>query len=113
MHARITQVRILPGKVQQFAAAVDALLPAARKQAGFRGLFILRGGEDDKPEATLISIWESLADLRASEGNMFYYEGLSNLFTFCDGYPLMHEEEILAGEFTPQHSSVHAVKQSG
>jgi heme-degrading monooxygenase HmoA len=70
-----------------------------RKQAGYRGLIVLRTGEDDKPEASTISMWESLAHLRASESNMFYYNALRQLFECCEGYPIMHEEEVLVSDF--------------
>ncbi len=98
MHARITRVRILPGKRQQFTADVESLMPALRGQRGYRNALVLRGGEDDRPEATLISVWDSLEDLRASEANMYYYEVLARLFSSCEGYPIMHEEEVLLSE---------------
>jgi heme-degrading monooxygenase HmoA len=99
MHVRVTQLRIFPGKVEEFSHAVDSMLPAARKQAGYRGLIVLRTGEEDKPEATTISVWETLADLRSSESNMFYYDALRRLFECCEGYPIMHEEEVLVSDF--------------
>lgn len=99
MHARVTRLRILPGKIEQFTKAVDSMVPAARKQQGFRALLVLRTGDESHPEATTVSVWESLDDLRASESNMFYFEALARLFSCCEGYPIMHEEEVLLSEF--------------
>jgi heme-degrading monooxygenase HmoA len=104
MHVRVTQLRILTGKVAEFSQAVDSMLPAARKQTGYRGLIVLRAGEEDKPEATTISMWQTLGDLRASESNMFYYESLRRLFDCCEGYPIMHEEEVLVSDFVQARS---------
>jgi quinol monooxygenase YgiN len=101
MFARITKLRVLPGKLNEFSAAIDSLRPAARKQNGYRGVLVLRAGEDG-PDVTLISIWDSLQDLRASESNMYYFEVISRLFACCEGYPLMHEEEVLLNEVAPR-----------
>ena len=104
MHVRVTQLRIIPGKVAEFSQALDSLLPAVRKQVGYRGLVVLRAGVEDKPEATTISMWQTLADLRATETNMFYYEALRRLFDCCEGYPIMHEEEVLVSDFVQARS---------
>jgi heme-degrading monooxygenase HmoA len=104
MHVRVTQLRILTGKVEEFSRAVDSLIPAIHRQSGYRGLIVLHSGEEDKPEATAISMWESLAHLRASESNMFYYEALRRLFECCEGYPIMHEEEVLVSDFVQARS---------
>jgi heme-degrading monooxygenase HmoA len=98
MHARVTQYRIRPGKMEEFAAGVDSLIPALHKLAGFRSLLILRGGEPNKPEATAISIWDTVAELRAGDNNIFYYQALARLLACCDGFPAVREQEVLVSE---------------
>jgi hypothetical protein len=72
-------------------------MPTLRKQTGYHSALVLGAGEEER-EATVISIWNSLQDLRASESNMFYFGALAKLFACCEGYPLMHEEEVLVSE---------------
>lgn len=99
MHARVTQFRILPGKQEDFRAAVDSLIPLLRKQVGFRALLVLRTSEGPVPEATVVSIWNSLEDLKGSEKNLFLYQALSRVLAFCEGFPIIREHQVMASEF--------------
>lgn len=99
MHARVTLFRILPGKTEQFTAAVDTLMPAIHRLKGFRFLLVLRGPEKDRPEATTISVWESLEDLHAGDNNVFLNQALARLLSCCDGFPKIREQEVLLSEF--------------
>lgn len=99
MHARVTQVRILSGKMEEFREAVDSLVPAIRRQAGFRALLVLGTTPGPAPEAMVVSIWDSLDKLKESEKNLFLYQALSRVLGFCDGFPLIREREVLVSEF--------------
>ena len=99
MNARVSQYRIIPGKIEEFARAVDSVRPLIRKQEGFRALITLRTGDTAAPEAMIISVWDSLEELRASEKSMFLYQALSRLLGLCQGFPAIHEHEVLASEF--------------
>lgn len=98
MHARVTQYHIRPGKMDEFTAGVDSMIPALHKLAGFRSLLILRGGEPNKPEATSISLWDTAEELRAGDNNIFYYQAISRLLACCDGFPAVREHEVLVSE---------------
>jgi heme-degrading monooxygenase HmoA len=105
MYARVMQVHILPGKLDDFLGAVDSLMPALKKQAGFRAMVILRSaetpateGNDREISATTYTIWESIEHLRASEKNMFLYQALARMQEFEKGFPQIREEEVLASE---------------
>ena len=105
MYARVMQIRILPGKLNDFLVAVESLRPGLRKQAGFRGMMILRSPETPVKEggereisATTFTIWESMEHLRASEKNMFLYQALARWQEYCKGFPQIHEEEVIASE---------------
>lgn len=97
MHARVTQFRILPGKLDDFRAAVQSLIPLLNRQSGFRNLIVLRTTDGPAPEATVISVWNSLSDLKASEKNLFLYQAISRVLEFCEGFPLIREHEVITG----------------
>lgn len=99
MHARVTQFRILPGKLNDFRAAAESLRPLLHKQAGFRALVVLRTGEGPQPEATVVSVWDSFEHLKGSEKNLFLYQAISRVLAFCEGFPIIREHEVLVSEF--------------
>ena len=105
MYARVMQVRILPGKLDDFLGAVDSLMPALRKQSGFRAMMILRSaetpakdGNDREIGATTFTIWESMEHMRASEKNLFLYQALARMKEHYKGFPQIREEELIASE---------------
>ncbi len=91
MYARVWKFGILPGKVEEFAV----------RQAGFRGLLVLRGGPGEKLEATAVSAWESLVALRNSENSAFE-QMLARILPLCEHHPSMREEEVMVSEFVSQ-----------
>jgi heme-degrading monooxygenase HmoA len=99
MHARVTHFRILPGKVGDFRQAVDSVIPKIRLQQGFRAMVVLKTEEGTRPEATIVSVWDSFDDLKASEKNLFLYQAISRLLAHCDGFPTIREHEVLVSEF--------------
>jgi heme-degrading monooxygenase HmoA len=103
MFARVWKVGILPGKADEFAADVRSIIPAWRKTAGFRGLFVLRTGPA-MLEGTVISLWESLDALRGSENNTFR-EAVALLMTCCEPHPHVREEEVLVSDFESSEAS--------
>ena len=105
MFARIMQVQILPGKLNEFIVAAESLRPGLRKQDGFRAMMILRSaetpakdGDDREIHATTISVWESMEHMRASEKNMFLYQALARMKASYKGFPQIREEEVIASE---------------
>ncbi len=99
MFARATELRVLRGKLEEFTAAVQSMLPSLREQPGFRALIVLRPAGKAVPEAVTLSLWDSLEDLKASEKNLFLYQALSRLMGSCEGFPKIHEHEVLVSEF--------------
>src|ERR1700674_1810561 len=71
MYARVWKFNILPGKGEEFAAAINSFIRLRRRQAGFRGVLVLRGGPGEKLEATGLSAWDSLEALRNSETSAY------------------------------------------
>lgn len=103
MHTRITQFHIRQGKIEEFLESVDSLIPLMRQQQGFRALLVLRGDSlpAATPEATVITVWDSLDSLRASEENLYFYRAMARVLEFSDGFPAIREHEVLASEFAP------------
>lgn len=102
MHARITQFHIRQGKLEEFVTAVDSLVPLMHEQKGFRGLLVLRGDSaaGGPSQATVITTWDSLDSLRASEENLYFYRAMSRVLEFSEGFPAIGEHEVLASEYS-------------
>ena len=98
MYARVWNVHIQPGKIEEFKSAMDSLVPAAHKESGFRGVLALRSGSDKSPEATVIGVWNSLEELKASEKSLFLYQAISRVLCHCEGFPNISEQEVMLGD---------------
>jgi len=99
MHARVTHFRVRPGKIEDSQGAADSVIPLIRKQRGFRALVVLHTPQESKPEATVLSLWDSLDDLKASEKNLFLYQAIARVLSYCEGFPAIREHEVLVSEF--------------
>ncbi len=104
MYARVWRVGILPGKVEEFAAAINSGIPNLRRHAGFRGVLVLRGGPGERLEGTMVSAWDSLDALRNSETSE-WQEALDRILSYCEHRPFMREEEVLVSEFASRDLS--------
>lgn len=101
MHARVWQLQIAPGKLDEFKAALDSLLPSVRQQVGFRGLVILKSDAGGKEGAQVIGLWESLELMRNSERSPVFYQAMVRLKACSEGFPNIQEQEVLVSEFIP------------
>jgi len=99
MHARVSQFHILPGKSDDFAKAVESLIPLMRKQKGFRGVFVVHTQTTDPVAVQVMSLWDTLEDLDASETNLYFYQALSRVQGFAQGFPSIHVHQVLVSEF--------------
>jgi hypothetical protein len=99
MHARVWQLRILPGKTEEFRTSVAAVSGLAQKQHGYRGVIVLGDGSVDSGAATLIALWESLEAVRDSERNLFLTQAIARLIGCSDGMPHIVEQPVLATDF--------------
>ena len=99
MHARVWQLQIGRGKLEEFKNALHSLIPAAQQQGGFLGALALGCAEKGASEISLIALWESLEALRASERNMLVAQAISRFVGCCEGFPQIQEREVLASEF--------------
>jgi len=98
MHARVWQLQIHPGKVQDFKDTLSSVADLARQQRGYRGVLALSSGKSESPDVTLVALWDSLEAIRASENNLFLTEAISRYLTCCEGLPRISEQEFLVSD---------------
>jgi heme-degrading monooxygenase HmoA len=78
MHARVVTSQLQPGKKVEWISIIrDSIVPALRQQKGFKGFVMLADTDSDKSIA--YSMWETEADLKASETSGFYQEQVAKL----------------------------------
>jgi heme-degrading monooxygenase HmoA len=111
MYARVWRIGLLPENIERFGSACRSVGVVNKKTAGYRGLLILRGGPLDSPEATVVSLWESLAALRASESDAFQKAVAGALACSKPGAAL-REEEILLWEIRPTKNKDQSTNKS-
>ena len=99
MHARVWQLQIHTGKVQDFQTILSSVIELAREQEGYRGVFAWASGKLESPEVTSVAIWDSLQAIRASENNLFLTQAISRFLACCEGLPHITDREFLASDF--------------
>ncbi|MFN8539144.1 MAG: antibiotic biosynthesis monooxygenase [Thermomicrobiales bacterium] len=95
MYARVTTVQVRPD-MQDEASRItrDAVIPALKDRPGFGGFFLLT--DRSTSQGLAISLWESEADLHATEASGHYREQLGKLATAMAGPPTMAIYEVEA-----------------
>jgi len=72
MYARVTLAQLQPGKIDELISFLrENVVPAAQAQQGFKGLLLLTDEAANKGIA--IALWETEADMTASEASDGYY----------------------------------------
>lgn len=113
MHARVTQFHIVPEQLAQFLSTIQAAIPLARQQNGFRGLLVLRGDSGPSSmDVRVMSIWNSLEDLRAGEQNFYFYQGLAKVMAASKGFPLIESQEILLAALDDEKQQASRVRDA-
>jgi heme-degrading monooxygenase HmoA len=104
MYARVWKFNVLSDKVEEFGAACRAVGAINRKRPEFRGFVVVRGGSRDAPECTVVSVWDSLEALRASEGEAFQ-KSLARVMACCQPGTVLQEEDVLICDFGPARAA--------
>jgi len=99
MHARVSQLHVRPGKVQDFQEILSSLVELARQHEGYRGVLALASGKSESPDVTLVALWDSLEAMRVSEDNLFLTQAIAHFLACSDGFPHITEQELLASDF--------------
>jgi heme-degrading monooxygenase HmoA len=93
MHARVTIATAQPGKADDVIKVVrDSILPAAKKQKGFKGLFDLIDRKTGK--GMVITMWNTEAEMTAGESSGFYREQVAKAAPFLAGAPTLERYEV-------------------
>jgi hypothetical protein len=99
MHARVWQLHLRPGTVQDFRAILSSLVELARLQDGYRGIVALASGKTESPNVILVALWDSLEAIRVSENSLFLTQAISCFLVCCEGLPHITEQELIASDF--------------
>ena len=70
----------------------DSILPAAKKQKGFKGLYHL--GDRNTGKGMVIVLWNTEADMTAGESSGFYREQVAKVAPLLAGAPTMEHYEV-------------------
>ena len=93
MHARVVLATTQPGKTDEMIkVARDSILPAAKKQKGFKSWFMLTNRNTGK--GIVIGIWNTEADMLANESSGFYKEQIAKVAPLLTGPPTMEHYEV-------------------
>jgi heme-degrading monooxygenase HmoA len=93
MHARVTFATAQLAKVDEATKIMrDSILPAAKKQKGFKGLLYLIDRKIGK--GMVIVLWNTENDMTAGESSGFYQEQLAKEMPLLSGPPTMEHYEV-------------------
>ena len=99
MHARVWQLHLRPGKVQDFHEILSSLVELAGQQDGYRGVLALCSGKSESPDVTLVALWDSLQAIRITENNLFLTHAIARYRACCEGFPHVTVQQLLASDF--------------
>jgi heme-degrading monooxygenase HmoA len=95
MYARVTLVRILPGKMDEAIGIFrDSVVPAAQQQEGHKGHYLLTDRKNSK--GISISLWETEADMTAGETSGHYLQQLAKFKGIFAAPPVREDYEVSA-----------------
>ena len=95
MFARVTFTTVQPSKFDEAVKLNrDSIMPAAKKQKGFKAFYGLTNRDTGK--GITISIWETEADMKAAESSGFYREQLAKAAPLLAGPATMEHYEVTA-----------------
>jgi len=93
MHARVVLSTAQPGKMDELIKICrDSILPAAKKQKGFKSWFLLTNRDAGK--GIVIAMWNTEADMIANEKSGFYQEQVAKVMPLLTGPPTMEHYEV-------------------
>jgi heme-degrading monooxygenase HmoA len=108
MHARVTQFTVPLAKLNDFMAALESAIPLMHQRNGFQALLVLRVEGSNPPDVRVMTIWDSQKALHESESNLLFYQALSRILAFSQGFPIMREEEVVIHDFPTSSASAAA-----
>jgi quinol monooxygenase YgiN len=93
MHARVVTSQLQPGKKEEWISICrDSIVPALQQQPGFKGFVMPADTQSD--QCIAYSMWETEADLKASETSGFYQEQVAKLKVVLAAPPVREIYEL-------------------
>ena len=93
MHARVSIAQSQPGKADEVIRIHrDSVVPAAKQQKGFKGLYLLTDRKTGK--GITISLWETEADMTAGEASGFYQQQVAKFKDILSAPPVREAYEV-------------------
>lgn len=87
MHARVVSIQVQSGKTDEAIAIYrDVVVPAAKQQKGFKSALLLTDPATGK--GVSVTVWETEADLKASEASGYLQQQLTRLGATLAGPPI-------------------------
>lgn len=91
MFARMTIMMLQPDKMDEAVEIYKkSVVPAAKKQKGFRGACLLR--DDLAGKGISVTFWNTKKNAEANEANLYYQEQLAKFLPLCSGPPVFIKE---------------------
>jgi heme-degrading monooxygenase HmoA len=97
VQARVTTIKLNPDSAQQEAASAffqEKIVPAAREQAGFAGMYLLSAAGQGK--GLIVSLWDTAGDLEASYASGFLTKQLKQFDEFLGAPPTVALYDVTA-----------------
>lgn len=93
MYARVTVAAAQSGKLDELIKVMrDSVLPAAKKQKGFKGSLFLTDRNTGK--GISIGLWNTEADMTADDSGGRYRERLAKVAPLLAGQPTTEKYEV-------------------
>ena len=93
MYARVTILQLQPGKTDELIHIFqDSVVPALQQQAGFVSMTLLTDASTDKVMS--VGLWQTEADLLASERSGFYQEQLAKAKVLMAAPPVRETYQV-------------------
>ncbi len=93
MYARVTIVKIQPGKTDEATRIYrDSVVPAAKQQKGFKGIYMLTDRKTGK--GISIALWQTEADMTASESSGYFQQQLAKFKDLFVAPPVSEHYEV-------------------
>ena len=93
MHARVTIGQMLVAKLDEAITIYrDSVVPAAKQQKGFKGLYVLTDRKTGK--GLTIALWETEADMMAGENSGYYQQQVAKFRDFLSAPSVREAYEV-------------------
>lgn len=98
MHARVTTLTFQRGKLDEVTRILHDRAPELKQQKGFSEILALIDRATGK--STLLTLWESEADLKATETSKYYQERMAEFAPFSEGQPTREICEVVVRDIS-------------